>query len=258
MHTSRSLRGKTRRKKLVPNTIRETLIMTGNIYVSMLIDRLMSLGYPAGERLTLELCCTALPHIAAKHLRKALQHELFKPSYEPTKGRKRLAGTMPALEDLLRYFYVPDYVSLYGDWLPSWAYSGAKEYRAALHLALIARRNHYSTGRAVSMSRQFQSARLKVCKRTIRNYESWLPIVVKPCYQTNFLRQNDLQNLPKKRTEYHHQWLQVNFQKYPFTRGMAGYLLQKFGEGMVLIYTQLTNEYGLNQGWREWYSRAAA
>jgi hypothetical protein len=223
------------------------LIQQGFVYVAMLLDQAIKL--PPGE-ITLPMACGLLPHIAAKRIRSALLHPVFKPGPVPTGGRPTIAGIIPTIADVTQYF---GYIGhAHGDYLPTWAYAGATEYRAALHFVFIARRAHWSVGRAVRFGRAFLSDRLGVSKRTTRNYEKWLPVQVTQNIRKQGILPMLFAALPLKPRS--HQWLEMAGKRYPALRGLAAFLMKRNPGETLYICTQESNSYALADHWREVFS----
>lgn len=166
------------------NSTRERLLQLGWGYTALIADALYFLGFTPLQQFTAqEAILIAAPlGINAKIVRVGLNNAIFK-----VRGRRNQVFTMPDPNEARKATGAS--VLKIRDNLPASAFKSLKNYRQALHHALIVRRpGQYTRG--------LLARRLKVCKQTTRNYDRACGHKVTEQHRRTPLLPHDLDAMP--------------------------------------------------------------
>lgn len=166
------------------NSTRETLLQSGQGYTALVADALFFVGFQPHTQFTAQEAIEALKPLKTplKVIRAGLYNSIFQ-----RRGRRNMVFTMPEPNEARKTAGAS--VLRIRDTLPASAFKSLKNYRQALHHALIVRRpGRYTRG--------LLARRLGVCKQTTRNYDTACGHVISPHYEILPLLPSDLDTMP--------------------------------------------------------------
>lgn len=227
----------------LPNTVRESLLQSGQGEISLTLDIAYHVGYHANDTFTVaefllkmtEFGISCSPYL----IRRALSQYPFVSDNLPCTGRGRPTRLyiMPHLDSLVKYYADGQYGQ--ADILHKSDLQSLHDYRAGLYRELI----HRAPGQ---YPRAWLAARLGVCKQTTANYDKQEGITVKPNFEDTRLDFPDAESMPTKLGNVRSAWLVVYddngcAKNYPYIRSLA---LKFLFQGLqVIMRRQLANSY---------------